>query len=131
MGETKIGGVETVLGIGSEFRGQISAKGSLRIDGRIEGNVSSDEGIIIGEKGMVKGNVNAKSVLISGKVTGNVASSKRLEITPTGQLQGVLRTPRLVIAEGVIFKGNCDMGLDGKSVEAELKLDPARAALKK
>jgi cytoskeletal protein CcmA (bactofilin family) len=122
MSENKIGNVDTVLGVGSDFKGQIFAKGSIRIDGRIEGNVTSEEGVIIGDKGVVKGNVSAKSVILSGKVTGNVSSVKRLEITPTGQLQGDIRTPRLVIAEGVVFKGNCDMGLD--KVETEFKLDP-------
>lgn len=129
MPEPKIGGVETVLGAGSDFRGQITAKGSIRIDGRIEGNVSSEEAVIIGERGMVKGNISGKTVLISGKVNGNVASAKRLEITPTGQLQGDIHTPRLVIAEGVIFKGNCDMGLD--KIETDGKLDPSRMAVKK
>ncbi len=124
MSENKIGNVDTVLGMGSDFKGQIFAKGTIRIDGRIEGNVTSEEGVIVGEKGVVKGNISAKSIMLSGKVTGNVSSIKRLEITPTGQLQGDIRTPRLVIAEGVVFKGNCDMGLD--KVETEFKLDPSK-----
>jgi cytoskeletal protein CcmA (bactofilin family) len=115
-------GVETILGVGADFKGQLNAKGTIRIDGRIEGNVSSEEGVIVGEKGLVKGNISSKTALISGKVTGNVNASKRLEITPTGQLQGDMRTPRLVIAEGVIFKGNCDMGFE--KFEPEIKFDP-------
>jgi cytoskeletal protein CcmA (bactofilin family) len=124
MSENKIGNVDTVLGVGSDFKGQMFAKGTIRIDGRVEGNVTSEEGIIIGDKGVVKGNISAKSVILSGKVTGNISCIKRLEITPTGQLQGDIRAPRLVIAEGVVFKGNCDMGLD--KIEAEFKLDPSR-----
>ena len=116
-------GIETILGVGADFKGQLSAKGTIRIDGKIEGNVSSEEGVIVGEKGMVKGNITAKNALISGKVTGNVTASKRLEITPTGQLSGDMRTPRLVIAEGVIFKGNCDMGFE-KFEPEPLKFDP-------
>jgi cytoskeletal protein CcmA (bactofilin family) len=112
MTEKTMGGVDTVLGAGSDFKGQIFAKGTIRIDGKIEGNVTSEEGVIVGEKGSVKGNISGKSVIISGKVSGNVSSLRRLEITPTGQLQGDIRSPRLVIAEGVVFKGNCDMGLD-------------------
>jgi cytoskeletal protein CcmA (bactofilin family) len=125
MSEAKMGSVDTVLGVGSDIKGQVYAKGTIRIDGRIEGNVSSEEGVVVGDKGVIKGNINAKSIVISGKVTGNASSSRRLEITPTGQLQGDIRTPRLVIAEGVIFKGNCDMGLE--KMETEFKLDPARA----
>lgn len=125
MSNDKIGSVDTILGAGSDFKGQINAKGTIRIDGKVEGNVSCEEGIIIGEKGTVKGNVSAKTVLISGKVTGNVNAAKRLEIMPAGQLQGDIRTPRLAIAEGVIFKGNCDMGFE--KFEPELKFDPNRS----
>jgi cytoskeletal protein CcmA (bactofilin family) len=125
MPETRLGSVDTVLGVGSDFKGQITVKGTIRVDGKIEGNVTSEEGIIIGEKGVVKGNISAKNVLISGKVTGNAAATKRLEITPTGQLQGDIRAPRLAMAEGVIFKGNCDMvGLE--KFEPDLRLDPNR-----
>jgi len=125
MTDNKIGNVDTILGVGSDFKGQIAVKGTVRVDGKIEGNVTSEEGVIVGEKGIVKGNISAKTILISGKVTGNVTSTKRLEITPTGQLQGDIRTPRLALAEGVIFKGNCDMvGLE--KFEPELKLDPNR-----
>lgn len=125
MAEEKTRGVDTILGAGSDFKGQINAKGSIRIDGKIEGNVNSEEGIIVGEKGLIKGNVAAKTILISGKVTGNVAATKRLEIMPAGQLQGDIHTPRLVIAEGVIFKGNCDMGFE--KYEPDIKFDSSRA----
>lgn len=125
MATERIGGVDTLLGIGSEFKGQINAKGTVRVDGKVEGNVNSEDGVIIGEKGLVKGNIGAKTVMISGKVTGNVSASKRLEITPTGQLQGDIATPRLAIAEGVIFKGNCDMGFD--KFEPENKYDPVKS----
>ncbi len=124
MSNEKIGNVDTILGAGSDFKGQINAKGTIRIDGRTEGNVSSEESVIIGEKGTVKGNISAKTILITGKVMGNVNAAKRLEIMPAGQLQGDIRTPRLAIAEGVIFKGNCDMGFD--KFEPELKFDPNR-----
>jgi cytoskeletal protein CcmA (bactofilin family) len=125
MAEEKTRGVDTILGAGSDFKGQINAKGTIRIDGKIEGNVSSEEGVIIGEKGLIKGNISAKTVLVSGKVSGNVTAAKRLEIMPAGQLQGDIHTPRLAIAEGVIFKGNCDMGFE--KYEPDAKFDPSRS----
>jgi len=73
---------------------------------------------------LIKGNITAKTVLLSGKITGNVSAAKRLEIMPAGQLQGDIHTPRLAIAEGVIFKGNCDMGFE--KFEPETKYDPAK-----
>jgi cytoskeletal protein CcmA (bactofilin family) len=121
----RLGNVDTILGVGSDFKGQVTVKGTVRVDGKIEGNVTSEEGVIVGDKGVIKGNISAKTVLISGKVTGNVACTKRLEITPTGQIQGDIRTPRLAMAEGVIFKGNCDM-LGLEKFEPDLKLDPNR-----
>jgi cytoskeletal protein CcmA (bactofilin family) len=126
MSGEKTAGVDTLLGVGSDFKGQINTKGTIRIDGKVEGNVTSEDGIIVGERGVVKGNVSAKTVLISGKVQGNAVATKRLEILPSGQLEGDIRTPRLMIAEGVIFKGNCDMGFE--KYDPEARFDPSRMA---
>ena len=124
MGAEKISGVETLLGIGSEFKGQVTVKGNIRIDGRLEGNITSEEGIVVGEKGYIKGNLTSKNILVSGKVFGNVVAYKRLEILPTGHLEGDIKTQRIAIAEGVVFKGNCDMGFDK---EDDMLLESSRS----
>ena len=109
QGEIKIGKIETIIGSSAEFKGDLICKGSLRIDGKVEGRVISEDGIIVGENGRVKGNITAKYILIGGKVEGDLDAEGRVEILPTGQLIGDIRSPRLIIAEGVVFEGSCEM----------------------
>lgn len=104
-----IGSIETLVGKNCEIRGNISSKGTIRIDGHIEGNISSESGVIIGDNAVVKGDVEAEHVIIAGHVSGDVIAKTKIEILPTGRLYGDIKTPRLMIAEGVIFEGNCEM----------------------
>ena len=62
--------LETVIGSESSFQGTLRSKGSVRIDGKIEGGVSA-EGVILGERGEVQGDISARTVVIGGKVTGD------------------------------------------------------------
>ena len=105
----RMGKVDTILGDGTEVQGGVVAKGTIRIDGRIEGGVVSEDGIIIGETGIVKGDLTARFIILGGKVTGDLHAQTRVELLPTAQLYGDIRAPRLIIAEGVIFEGTCDM----------------------
>lgn len=104
-----IGSIETLIGKTCEIRGNIFSKGTVRIDGHIEGNVSSGEGIIVGENAVVKGDIEAEYIIIAGHVTGDVTARSKLEILNTGRLYGDIKTPKLIIAEGVIFEGSCEM----------------------
>ncbi|HDQ25500.1 MAG TPA: polymer-forming cytoskeletal protein [bacterium] len=102
-------GMDTLVGLGGEFKGDLNVKGTVRIDGKIEGNISASDSVIIGENAVVKGDLHAKNIIIGGKVTGDVIAASKLEILNTGELYGDIRTPRLVINEGVIFEGTCEM----------------------
>lgn len=117
-----IGKVDTIVGTNSEIKGIISSKSTIRIDGRLEGGISNAEGVIIGENGEVKGDINAQSVTVSGKIEGNVSCSNTLEILPEAQIYGDIQTPILSISEGAIFEGNCSMRKEkSKVIEPEFK----------
>lgn len=100
--------METIIGPDTRFQGNIRSKGFVRIDGTVEGGVSA-EGLILGEKGQIAGDILAKVVFISGKVTGNVTAAHSLELQPKGQIRGDLKTAQLSIADGALFEGNCLM----------------------
>lgn len=118
FGESKaMGRVDTVIGSETSLRGSYNAKNSIRVDGEIYGNVTSEDGIIIGEKGMVRGNIVAKMVVIGGKVKGNVTAYQRLELQPTAQVEGDVTTPVFILEEGAMFEGNCQMEEAVKIVE--------------
>lgn len=103
--------METVIGHGTRFQGNIRSKGYVRIDGIVEGGVSA-EGVIIGEKAQITGDILAKTVFVAGRVTGNVTAAHTLELQPKGQITGDLRAAQLSIAEGALFEGNCIMATD-------------------
>lgn len=101
--------VATLIGEEAYFQGTLTVKGSLRIDGQVEGNIADGLTIIIGETGKVKGDITAENVVIAGSVNGNVTAVHQLEILSQGRLEGDLRTPRLSIEEGAAFEGRSTM----------------------
>jgi cytoskeletal protein CcmA (bactofilin family) len=118
FGDAKtMGRVDTIIGQDASLRGSYNSKNSVRIDGEIYGNVTSEDGIIIGERGMIRGNLAAKSILIGGKVKGNITSYQRLELQQTAQIEGDISTPILVVDEGAVFEGKCLMEEAGKVVD--------------
>lgn len=109
--------LETIIGKDSVFQGTIKTKHSLRIDGRLEGNVAEAHGVIVGDTGIVQGDITAQVVTIGGKVTGNVTALQSLEILPKAQLYGDIHTALLTIGEGAVFEGNCVMTTEKKVIE--------------
>jgi cytoskeletal protein CcmA (bactofilin family) len=101
--------IETIVGKTCQVTGDITAKGTIRVDGRVEGHVISSETVVVGEDASVKGDIEGKNVIIGGKVTGDVSASIKLEILSSGELYGDIKTPKLIIAEGVVFEGTCEM----------------------
>jgi cytoskeletal protein CcmA (bactofilin family) len=107
--------LETIIGAESFFQGTLRSKGSVRIDGRIEGGVSA-EGVILGERGEVQGDISARTVVVGGKITGNVHATESLELLSKSQVFGDLHAPQLLIAEGAIFEGSCLMASEKAKV---------------
>ncbi len=101
--------IESFIGAETIFQGTISTKGSLRIDGQWEGGNINAQGVIIGETGVVKGNLTAQSVIVGGKVAGNIHASEILEIHSKAEVKGDIKTAHLSIADGATFEGNCSM----------------------
>jgi cytoskeletal protein CcmA (bactofilin family) len=102
-------GIETIIGKSCEVKGGITAKGGIRIDGKVEGNVISEDGVIVGENALVRGDIHGTHIVLAGKVTGDVTAKIKLEILHTGKLYGDIISPKLAMAEGVIFEGTCEM----------------------
>jgi cytoskeletal protein CcmA (bactofilin family) len=109
------GQLETMVGAESFFQGTLRSKGSIRVDGKIEGGVSAD-GVIVGEQGEIQGDVSARSVVVGGKVTGNIHATETLELLSKSQVFGDLHAPQLVIAEGAVFEGSCLMASEKSKI---------------
>jgi cytoskeletal protein CcmA (bactofilin family) len=97
--------VNSTIGEGSIFEGKFYISGSLRIDGKFEGEIRTDEELVVGETGKVKTNIDAKSVVIAGTVIGNIKADEEVRLLETGRLLGDINTPTLTIQRGVIAQG--------------------------
>ena len=101
--------VTTLLGRGSEFEGKLSFEGTVRIDGKLTGEIFSDDVLIIGEGADVKAEINVGSIVIEGSVQGNINAKRSVEIHTPGRVRGNIVTPSLFMEKGVLFDGNCQM----------------------
>jgi cytoskeletal protein CcmA (bactofilin family) len=110
----EFGMVNTLLGENTELSGELTFKKSVQINGKFEGEIISTGYLIIGESGVVKANIKAKTVVIKGRVEGNIEAEKSIEIETDGKLFGNIKTNKLKIADGVIFEGKCEMTSEKK-----------------
>ncbi len=99
-----------LLGKGTEFDGKLIFEGAVRVDGKFKGEIYTKGILIIGEGATVHAEIDADTIIISGEVHGNLKASNRIEIRSTGRLYGNMKTSTLIIEEGVIFEGSCQMG---------------------
>lgn len=104
-----IGMIGTVFSSNTEFSGDLTFKKSLQINGKFEGEISSGGYLVIGEGAVVKANIKADTVIVKGVVHGNIEALDRLEIHTQGKLYGNIRTKKLMISDGVVFEGKCEM----------------------
>jgi cytoskeletal protein CcmA (bactofilin family) len=97
------------LDAGGRIKGELSFDDSFRVDGSVNGKVSSEGELVVGEQGLVEGEIEVGTLYVSGTVRARVRASKRLEITAKGRVYGELSTPALIIEEGAHFEGSCVM----------------------
>ena len=101
--------VATIIGQGTKFTGGIQAVGGLRSDGEVEGNCITANEIVVGESGIIKAAVIAQVATVSGVVYGTMEISDKLELLPSAKVYGDIKVGALIIGEGAVFKGACEM----------------------
>jgi cytoskeletal protein CcmA (bactofilin family) len=101
--------VTTLLGKGSEFEGKLSFEGTVRVDGKLTGEIFTDDVLIVGEGAEVNAEVTVGAIVIQGTVRGNITAKRSVEIHSPGRVKGNINTPSLFIERGVMFDGHCQM----------------------
>ena len=94
---------------GMHIDGKMSFEGTARIDGSFKGEITSDGTLLVGEGGRVEGQIEVGDIVVSGEVHGTITAKDRVELKPPARVYGDIRTPTLIISEGVLFDGNCIM----------------------
>ena len=100
----------TLISNGVKIVGKISSRGNIRIEGEVQGDISSEDSVVVGENAYVNGNINAVSILIGGKVTGTVNAKEKLTLSAKGNLKGDIFTKLLIVKEDATFNGNSKVG---------------------
>lgn len=108
--EVKSTDLKAFLGEATEFKGLLSFQGTVRIDGKLEGEVVTKDTLIVGESADIKAEITVGIMISEGKIMGNVTASNRIEIRSKSRLIGNIKTPSLIIEQGAIFDGSCQMG---------------------
>lgn len=101
--------INTILGKGTDFQGDFTAEGSVRIDGNVNGNVKLTGTLIVGAAGIITGDVDTEVAVIGGEVLGNITAGQKVELTSTAKVLGDISTKVIVVDENAIFQGKCDM----------------------
>ena len=102
---------ETVIGKTLIIEGEISGEEPLIVMGTVKGKIQLKNTVSVAEGGRMEADIIAGTVEVSGAMSGNVQAIERMEIKAGGRMQGDIRAPRILIADGALFKGNVDMDI--------------------
>lgn len=102
----------TFLGKGVDFKGIVHFEGTVRIDGRLEGEIHTKGTLVVGELATIKGIISAGVLVSSGRINGTVTTTEKVQLLKPAVLIGDIRTPAITIEDGAHFHGMCDMGAD-------------------
>jgi cytoskeletal protein CcmA (bactofilin family) len=102
-------GALNMISAGTNIKGDIDSKGDFRIDGKVDGNLNTEGKILIGETGIVTGNITCERCEVSGAFEGKIIVKDLLSITASAKITGEIITGKLQVQPGAVFNGTCKM----------------------
>ncbi len=120
--ETPPDKVNTVIGKDTSFKGSIRAKGLIRIDGGMEGDIITQGDVVVGEGGQVCAEIKARNVAVAGRFEGNLEAEGKLEIRSSGIVIGCVKTNGLLIDDAVL-SGEVEMKRKDQVIKPVLKVE--------
>jgi cytoskeletal protein CcmA (bactofilin family) len=104
LNETRLAGL---IDVESEFKGELTFKGSFRIEGHFKGTIHSDSLLVVGERGKVEADVKVGQLVVNGEIRGTLEASERIEVHNKGRVFGTILAPVLVVEEGAYLEATC------------------------
>ena len=102
--------ITTLLGVGTAIEGTLAFKDTIRLDGSVNGKITSEKGtVVIGERAVVEAQIRVGTAIIKGTVNGHIQAADRIEVYPPAKINGDIQAPVVSIETGVFFNGNCSM----------------------
>lgn len=120
--------ISTLISEGCILDGNLKAPAYVRIDGHVTGDVMVDEGLILGEKGIIAGNVITKELVVYGTIEGHLQVTS-LEIKATGKVTGEIRTQSLAVENGAVYNGNLSMAQNTRLAQSNKAAKPEPALI--
>ena len=111
----KKGDYSTIIDENTSIEGKFAFSGAVLLNGRLHGEIVSNDTLVVGEKGVINANIHAGSVQISGEVVGNVYATERVELGGSSRVFGNVDAPVVIIEDGAVFEGHCRMTTHGAS----------------
>ena len=111
------GDVIAFVGRGVEVKGVITYNGTVRIDGRLDGEIHTEGVLVVGEDAIITAQVTAGTVVSHGKITGDIIASGKVRLLAPAVLNGSVKAPLLSIEEGVLFNGSLEMAKKAEQSE--------------
>jgi cytoskeletal protein CcmA (bactofilin family) len=108
-GFDKTSELNAFIGEGTEFEGKLSFVGTVRVEGKLTGEIYAKDILIVGDNGFVEGEIDVNTIIITGTVTGNIKANTKVELSYPGKFYGTIETPNFILNEGAIFEGDCKM----------------------
>ena len=102
--------VSAIIQDGCEFKGKLAFEGLVRLGGNFEGEIFTNDILIIEDTALVKADIQADVVVVSGRVLGDISAKSRIEIFKPAIIKGNLIAPIISMEQGVIFEGSTKMG---------------------
>ena len=112
---------QTFLGKDASFKGELNFKGTLCIEGKFEGQITTSDTLIIAKEGIIEANILAGTVICEGLVKGNIVASTKVELRPNGNIIGDVQSPSLIIEVGARLDGKCNMSNKGNNTSGSIE----------
>ena len=109
-----------------KIKGNLEFTGELAFDGKLDGEISSEGTLLLGDSAVINGNLNVGSVVVRGKVNGNITAKDKIEMKATAKVHGDISAKRLSVEDGVTFIGKSEVNPAGAGAPAAAA--PAAAA---
>ena len=118
------GDISAFVGKGVEFKGTITYSGTVRIDGRLDGEIHTDGVLLIGEEAIIEAKITAGTIVCKGKITGDVIAKDSVKLRAPAIMNGSVKTPVLSMEDGVLFNGALEMTQGVRELHREAPPQP-------
>jgi cytoskeletal protein CcmA (bactofilin family) len=98
-------GTDLLLGPGAEFDGKLTFRGTVRIDAKFTGSITTSDVLVVGEHARIDAEITCGTVVVHGEVNGNVRASSAVELRHTGRIRGDVTSPSLLVEKGGLLQG--------------------------